>query len=236
MELQNRGRAMNNQPPAPRDSMIYTGESVCAILADSKWQSRRVMEPQPQLKPVNLGNGRPEDVWLWDPGAWSKSIHPVGNPDTLKLCPYGTPGHRLWVKEAIYYNLEHDNFYYAADNRGVGQLKFNQLIEQFGRDAFLKRQKRTARYMPNICRRIQLLVKRIRIQRVQETSAADIRAEGLSCPEHDFDSGFCTSECPTLRAQWVKGWNAINAARGYSYEINPWVWAIDFERMTVVPV
>lgn len=218
----------------PRESVIYNSESVLAILKGSKTQTRRVIEPQPTDPEINSTceyfNSEGDHAFWWshDYGPEIRENDPIGE---MFRCPYGVPGHELWVKEKIYYNLEQDNFYYAADHRGCGQEVFNALNEQFGRDAWLKRPYRSARYMPKVCRRIQLRVSSVRVQRIQEITFTDIRAEGVSCPDHDFHSGFCVSECPSLRSAWSKGWDLINAKRGFPWSKNPWVWAITFQRL-----
>lgn len=35
-----------------------------------------------------------------------------------------------------------------------------------------------------------------------------------------------------MRQSFVYLWNTINAARGYGWPVNPWVWVIEFKRVT----
>jgi len=104
--------------------------------------------------------------------------------------------------------------------------------------------------MPRWASRITLEITELRVQRLQEISWIDIRAESVSCPEHDFHSGFCASECSSLRSAFVALWDSINGKPRAmldddgnpvlddnerpimhppkSWASNPWVWAISF--------
>ena len=71
--------------------MIFTAESVLAILAGLKTQTRRVVKPQPidfyvTGEPLTLIDAVPGELM-------ARRI----------VCPYGKPGDRLWVKESYRY-------------------------------------------------------------------------------------------------------------------------------------
>ena len=40
--------------------------------------------------------------------------------------PY-SPGEVCWVREAIYYNVQHDNFYYVSNHKGCGDAVYHKL-------------------------------------------------------------------------------------------------------------
>lgn len=73
--------------------------------------------------------------------------------------------------------------------------------------------KRPAIHMPRWASRYTLEVVEHRVQRLHDISHTDIRAEGVDCPTHDFSSGFCVSECPSLRYNFASLWDAINGDR-----------------------
>jgi hypothetical protein len=86
--------------------------------------------------------------------------------------------------------------------------------------------------------RIWLKVLDVRVERLQEISIKDIFAEGVddmvllpmeSTPDlpefHNCAQG-------QMRTGFEILWDSINAKRGYSWEINPYVWVIEFERIT----
>jgi hypothetical protein len=96
-------------------------------------------------------------------------------------------------------------------------------------------------YMPRRASRITLRVTDFRIERLQEITEDDAKAEGIigfsdnlgsrhSNPTTiypafpDRPGGF-----PTARAAFEALWNSINAKRGFSWDINPYVSVITFE-------
>ena len=75
-------------------------------------------------------------------------------------------------------------------------------------------------HMPRWASRITLEITDIRVERLQDITLEDCKAEGL----HDLtDIGY--------RYVFGQGWNALNFKRGYSWESNPWVWVIVFRRL-----
>ena len=86
--------------------------------------------------------------------------------------------------------------------------------------------------MPRRASRLLLEVTDVRVQRLQEISEADGRAEG--CDDQHILAAHPPSEAfrkPTSVEAFRVLWDAINAhrRRGYSWESNPWVWAISFK-------
>jgi hypothetical protein len=51
------------------------------------------------------------------------------NAKLIDRCPWGVAGDRLYVQEQIYYSVEHDNFYYSCDGKGLGQENYLRLRE-----------------------------------------------------------------------------------------------------------
>jgi hypothetical protein len=79
-------------------------------------------------------------------------------------------------------------------------------------------------HMPRWASRILLEITGVRLERLQEISEADARAEGI---------GTCGpgGNCKCDSARFAKLWDSINAARGYGWDANPWVWVIEFVRL-----
>jgi hypothetical protein len=65
--------------------------------------------------------------------------------------------------------------------------------------------------MPRSASRITLEIVNVKVARVMEITADDIRKEGLSV--HNIELS----------------WDSLNAKRGYSFRSNPWVWVIEFK-------
>ena len=94
--------------------IIFTGESVRAILEGHKTQTRRVIDLHEFRK-----SSTPGYDWTFRGQAPVRSLaqqkrHAGGCWQDLKhdrfmsLCPYGKPGDRLWVREAAWVKHETD--------------------------------------------------------------------------------------------------------------------------------
>lgn len=135
-------------------------------------------------------------------------------------CPYGHKGDQLWVKENFYVRVDGpalrtpQSLHYAADLLPDDPLKRGYILKP-------------SIHMPRWASRITLTVTDVRVQRLQEITPADARAEG--CPE-DLGSSYCVDGMSAQVAWFMFLWNKINAARGHAWEANPWVWAVTFER------
>jgi hypothetical protein len=61
---------------------------------------------------------------------------------------------------------------------------------------------------------------RIRVQRVQDMTGDEMRAELAIAEQVDGRDE---------RAEFVAWWNQIHAQRGATFESNPWVWVVEFK-------
>jgi hypothetical protein len=212
--------------------IIFTGESVRAILAGAKTQTRRVVKPQPitgnYAGPIATDwldcNVEPEDQRY---GFWS-----TGGTDWP--CPYGGPGNRLWVREA-----------WASDERGRVAYKASEdtwPTHSRVKDGtgWVSWKWRSPMFMPRCHSRLTLEITGVRVERVQDISEADAKAEGADAYPDDgdvpeFDSGGSGAYTPVChhRNGFLQTWDAINGKRpGCAWRDNPWVWALTFK---VVP-
>ena len=180
--------------------ILFSGPMVRAILVGAKTQTRRVVNPQPHAVRDGLYG------WKQVAGGgyevvWN-ALQMSGSQALSEYCPYGKPGDQLWVRETWRVNgNEHD---YAA--AGPDKV-FYRADEDWNTDAGW----RPSIFMPRWASRITLEVVSVRAQRLQDISHADGSAEG-------FDSldGFALL------------WDRINEKRGYGWQDNPWVWAVEF--------
>jgi hypothetical protein len=196
--------------------ILFSTPLVQAILEGRKSQTRRVMKPQPKKN----DNG----FWEYAGAGWSLDSHvPVVPGHSLAAsCPYGKPGDELWVRETFAFESKFDDWkpsicrpsmqvHYFADGYTTGE---GNVSNNIGR-------KRPSIHMPRWASRIQLTVTDIRVERVQEITESDARAEGCCTGWEDYPK--------TNRELFAELWDSINAARGYSWESNPWVWVVEFE-------
>lgn len=127
--------------------------------------------------------------------------------------PYAVPGMVLWVRETWRNDTAAGKFLYKADNIHA-PVTWKPSI-----------------FMPRAACRLFLEVTNIRAERLQNITAQDILSEGIplymgksfTLQKHEY--------VPGLHTKWIELWDSINAARGYSWESNPWVWVIEFKKL-----
>jgi hypothetical protein len=111
---------------------------------------------------------------------------------------------------------------------------------------------RSGRFMPRLASRLMMRIKDVRVERVQDISEEDAKAEGLKfydppfsnrrqyyIPRHlrTFGTG---DDAETLQytgrgytpkpiEAFIGLWNSINHKRGHGWDLNPWVWALSFD-------
>ena len=191
--------------------ILFSGPMVRAILEGRKTQTRRVVKPQPPTAFVTV---RVEDgtQFSWCLRNQSAFDLPESAADWLTLrCPYGVPGDRLWVRET--WGSCTTNGTVCSGYRADVALRPE--IEA-GVDRW-----RPSIHMPRWASRLLLEVKAVRVERLQEISEDDAFAEGIS------GGDWLGNPVGTYRELW----DSINAKRGHSWESNPWVWVVEFERV-----
>lgn len=219
--------------------IIMSAESVRAILDDRKTQTRRVVKPQPGIfmsvnDPVVNKDGFVE--WKDAQGVLRKGG---------KRCPYGAVGDRLWCKEvwALCYGRTSERGVECSVEYAAGGPAKDIWFDWRPSDRhgsappkpirYIDKGKRSPLFMPRWASRLTLEITDVRVERVQEISEDDARAEGLY-----FDvlgwyvPGVPATGARTAGEAFAQLWNRINAKRGYPWESNLWVWAITFKRAT----
>lgn len=191
--------------------MIFSTDSVKAILNGRKTQTMRVIKPQPPetiLRPMMLAK---------DPASPSGySFISDEYDDILLKCPYGQVGDRLWVREAWQHIKA--GIAYKASWDGKPDWSWKSPL-------FMSRKRS----------RITLEITDIRVKKLQEIGYNDLVREGV---EDTFPvlALYGTVFVPALYSDIFKEtitkfgqlWDSLNAKRGYSWATNPWVWVISF--------
>ena len=222
----------------------YTGPMVCATLDGRKWQTRRVVNPQPS------GFIRWNSIKLNGYAGWTDE-HGTPRP-----CPYGKPGDLLWVRETwrigawdehactICVDYKADG-YCRTERLAPPDLKmFDRYCRQSdeemyaaGYDIYAADESyrdwergespcrwRPPRFMPRFASRILLEITNIRAERVQDITPEDAAAEGVQPAQwQSNDEGYI--------CEFQELWDSINAERGFGWDVNPWVWVIEFRRV-----
>lgn len=199
--------------------IIFDAESIKRIVDWRKKQTRRVIASPRHMRHETLHDAMTYAArdgvgdWVFSDFAMSLEFvlkaYPGGNGIR---CPYGYPGDRLWVREV--WTQFMDGMAYRADTTPFSE-------EQ--RKAYGVRW-RSPIHMPRTASRLLLEITDIRVERLQSISDADAKAEGVKLFERTT-----THYAGMWRDAFAERWDAINAKRGYTWKMNPWVWVIEFK-------
>lgn len=238
----------------------FTVPMVQAVEAQRKTQTRRVMVPQPvynsvvdrwvwprsKTHQITLDHDAPyqPEVLAFCPyGKVGDHLWVRETWATVKTLDHLAPS-QIW---------QHDRppaLYYAAWTGAA-------------RESPSRGKWRPPMFMPHWASRIDLENVSIRVERVQDISEADVLAEGVGpyrlawwdgfvrlgdqrvhtqrmvspdspgdAPDDLEHAEFQTYEQPA-REQFKALWNQINGPRGYGWDSNPWVWAIEFKQLPI---
>jgi len=186
--------------------ILFNTEMVKAVLDGRKTQTRRVIKPRPH-----------GEYGHYDP---SIGYRFKGGPNIK--CPYGETGDQLWVRESFSFHEKEDGedvvkYVDGTTKGGFEKSCYDYMVGRFGK-------LRPSIHMPKWASRITLEITNIRVERVQEINeSTEVDAEGT--PNYNgVPSGASITDFKLL-------WDSINKSRGYGWEVNPWVWVIEFKRI-----
>lgn len=85
-------------------------------------------------------------------------------------------------------------------------------------------------HMPRWASRILLELTAVRVERLQDISRADAKAEGFLPGLNGLErwAGQCYGNA---QLAYRACWDSLNAKRGLSWDANPWVWVLKFQRV-----
>lgn len=211
--------------------ILFSSPMVRAILDGRKSQTRRVVKPQPsdEFSPSSrlVVGYYPTKVDRHGEEYPGNIVYGVADDSEGYVCPYGVPGDRLWVRERF---MHYANVLHADDTRTPhikfrdgsyfdGQRLPNARIPS--RDDWTRW--RPSIHMPRWASRLTLEVVSVRVERLNDISEADARAEGYC--------GDGVSRHESEARNWFAGlWDSINAKR-HPWASNPWVFVVEFKRV-----
>lgn len=169
---------------------------------------------------INCANGARDKVGVWFID--ENDLHDDGT-----MCPYGVPGNRLWVKEAWRAEVLFDGHRPRdlSDNAGLAYEAGRHVVKWPAAMGKL----RPSISMPRWAGCITLEVTSINVERLQEISEVDARAEGLIRFKDDWCNGVDSRWYASPVGACSGLWEQINGAG--SWDLNTWLWAVEFRRI-----
>ena len=241
--------------------IIFSTESVRAILDGRKTQTRRAVKPQPS----GLIFHNQTIQWRSD-GTWSKDDDSFGKGDgnfylerldlegkptekyyRIGRCQFGVPGDRLWVREAFVCegcpkccagipalggNCTCDEYVLYGDTVPVPAIYPPQ-----------KPRLTSPLFMPRKFSRLTLEITDVRCERLHDITEQDAISEGMLLYERwqsdDYKNDVITAKAsgtkPPLgfspKKRFAHLWDSLNLKRGFGWDTNCWVWVIEFKRV-----
>lgn len=187
---------------------------VRAILAGTKTQARQIVKP---------------NHFAENPGF-------LTNAPVKESCnPFGHIGDMLYVKEDVELWLPASGaalIHYVADGEEIPVENLTDDDQDVDYWATSGRQKRSANRAPRWTSRIDLLIKDVRIERLQDISEVDAIAEGVEIIPFvtmDLESGATYWAEYSAKQEYEMLWVEINGQE--AWDANPSVWVLEFERV-----
>lgn len=194
--------------------ILFSGEMVRAILSGQKIQTRRVCKPAEKaglsfITTADAGGMASEtnaDIATWGDE----------EGEVIFTCPYGRVGDRLWVREA--WALGDDGEYVYRADYPKSDNPWKPSI-----------------HLPRKASRILLEIESVRVERLQDISERDALTEGIQAARNPECKGYRSYELnhalySTPSESYGSLWRSINGEGSWSS--NPWVWVIQFRRIT----
>lgn len=220
--------------------IIFSTPMVLAILEDWKIQTRRVIRFPNKLRPHWYHGPNEEGLHEFMFG----EIDPINRmaidwTEAVKA-PYKT-GDVLWVRETFTQirNIEtgHIDTFYAAEQKDYDTVSTTYLCDDDGFETDRTIPWKPSIHMPREAARLFLRVTDVRVEQLQDITEFDAIKEGFPGEEcHHFGRGACEDcngtgwiEPPSV--EFMMEWENLNAKRGLGWDVNPWVWVVEFERV-----
>jgi hypothetical protein len=220
------------------------GPLVRATLEGRKTQTRRPIKPQPDDDIVDVEYDAIADLWLGN----TQEDNDLGYTSSWAArCPLGKAGDRLWVRETWGIGARpcpveggREGIEYRADEGfqedDISLLPLYSVDPPEGHtlDEYCKRGWRPSIHMPRWACRLVLPLVSVRVERVQDITEEDAKAEGVerisAGPGWECWMGYGpSSSCKTARDSFCALWISIYGVA--SWDANPWVWVAEWKEI-----
>lgn len=202
-------------------SIVLDTWEVQAVLEGKKTRLSQVIKPQPD---ICIYSECKSSNFIYDCMANNLYCGTCGKPQSYEKSTkkYSVereytamyqPGDILWVREKFF------GTFGSIDNQDLCYATHCPCGLSDEEHANVKSY-RPSIHMPRAAARIFLRVTDVRAERVQDITPKDLKIEGI------IASGICGE-----LFDFIKLWNSRNAKRGYGWDVNPWVFVYELERV-----
>lgn len=202
--------------------ILFSGPMVRAILDGKKTQTRRV------VKNKDLIHGWDHDLGPYFEDEYGEYY------STAEVCPYGQVYDLLWVRETWCVHLQYDAIQpsHLPDKKYI-QNAIVYMADVGGREKSTWMGKtRSSIHLPRRLSRITLEITDIIVERLQNISEDDAKAEGIKQEWTCINTGIGSyAHANNVIDDFHVLWDSINGEK-HPWESNPWVWAIKFRQAT----
>jgi len=201
--------------------ILFSAPMIRALLDGRKTQTRRQIKPRGNRP--SIFNGDWSDSYVLDPE----------NENWRQQDIRIAAGDRLYVREHWRTDFRWDDtaprdldpeLYEVPDKNGYCRKETFFIAYEADSPGFLNGKHRQAMHMPRWLSRLTLTVTDVRVERLQDISEADAKAEGVSDEFTDYE---LYGQSQPYRFGYSSLWNLINGEG--AWEANPWVMAVSFE-------
>lgn len=209
--------------------ILFNTDMVRAILAGKKTQTRIVCKVSSRT--MNIENKDCKSVVYPSSNLWGICANFYDKEGFWLGAgkPKYQPGDILYVRETWSEIISHGEFEDRIDYVYKATDQY-----PFGKDGYIvKFRWHPSIHMPKEAARIFLLVKNIRVERLQNIQSMDAKAEGAEAEWHRDDCTnviYTKTPIDTFAEIWNKAVKPGDLDR-YGWYANPWVWVIEFERI-----
>ena len=212
--------------------ILFNTDMVRAILDGRKTVTRRVVKPQPNSKLAYACMGYKHGTWgypdknawkYWDDESYKRTDGIAQEELEHRWTPPCHTGDILYVRETFF--TYKGRYYYKADGN---HEKLDELVGA----SFFKW--RPSIHMPKEEARLFLRVTDVRVERLQDITEEQAKAEGANW-KNGKNVGVVEKMRRSAIERFAEIWDATIKSADldtYGWAANPWVWAIEFKRIS----
>lgn len=195
--------------------ILFSTPMVQAILDERKTMTRRVVGEDKRGEWIAYNDVRKNSEYGASVPCYLNREISIDDKSRNIMYPKYDVGDILWVREtwAKIDELPFDNYVYRTNYGTTEDDSFPPSMFKWKPSIF----------MPREAARIFLKVTNVSVERLQDINEEDALKEG--CMPTILDDAIFFS----ARGKFHALWDSLNAKRGYGWDLNPWVFVVEFE-------